>query len=144
MFNNPTYAFNPTLTPQQRLAQLEAMYPQYAQQPMQQMPQPQPSVNQNNSIINVASLQEAQNAQIPMTGAVSYFAFGDSILARNWSFASGKIENTLYKKVVDDTPQDPTPEKEDRLKIIEEKLDTLITQSKYPINKNKGVTKDAE
>lgn len=147
-------AFNPSLTPQQRLAYMDSQqYNQLmAQQQMpvqtQQPQQPQQAAVPvpTNKIFTVATLQEAQNAQIPMDGTVSYFAFGDTILARNWSFATGRIENKMFKAIVEEV-ETTTVEvpKEDRLKAIEEKLDTLITQSKYPINKNKGAAnKDGE
>jgi hypothetical protein len=131
MINNP-YGYMPQFQP------VVAPPVQRMQQPVveQQTPQLQPNV-----VNIVGSMQEAQNAAISMDGNIFYFLFGDTILARKWQFSNGKIENAIYKIVP--TDQQEVAEPVDRLKTIEDKLDTLITQSKYPINKYKG-TKDAE
>ena len=76
-----------------------------------------------NKLIAVTSIQEAQNAQIPMDGSTTYFVFGDTILAKNWSFATGKIENIYFKKSEDITKEET---KTDRLAVIETKLDQLL------------------
>lgn len=120
MFNSPYYMPQQNYMPQR-----------------EQTPQLQPNV-----VNIVGSMQEAQNAAISMDGNVFYFLFGDTILARKWQFSNGKIENAIYK-IVPTEQEEQTDKKEDRLKNIEEKLDKLIVQSKYPINKHKGV-KDAE
>lgn len=93
--------------------------------------QNQPQTPQVSKLIPVNSIQEAQNAQIPMDGTVSYFVFGDTILAKNWSFATGKIENVYFKKAQETAQEESKP---DKLAIIDSKLDQLLSKYKESSN----------
>lgn len=104
---------------------------QRLQQLQNQLTNQNQAPQQANKLVPVNSIQEAQNAQIPMDGTVSYFVFGDTILAKNWSFATGKIENIYFKKVQESVQEDTKP---DKLTIIEGKLDQLLEECRQSNN----------
>ena len=121
----PQPMFNPQMfnVPQQ----------QRYQQPEQQYQQQQQPAAPTIKITNTGSKEEALSAQIPMDGTTTYFVFGNEILAKYFSFVSGKIETRLY--VTETTEK--VEEREDRLKNIENKLDELIKKSSAPSNSTK-------
>lgn len=141
MMNAP-YMQNYYQNPSMQQAYQQQMQNQYEQRLQNLQNQLTTTNNQHtNRIIPVASAQEAQNSQIPMDGTVTYFVFGDTILAKNWSFASGKIENVYFKKFIEAKAEEsPKP---DRLDSIESKIDRLLNQSNLvePAEKEKWQNK---
>lgn len=129
MFNQPMYYG-------QQPYQVNSMY----QQPMVKQ---QATPIKQDVIVRVSNATEARNAEIPMDSSVSYFVFGNSILAKNWNFATGKIEHKLYTLVENAEPIEES--KSDKLSIIEEKLDTLLAQiNNQKMQPKKKEVKDAE
>lgn len=99
---NPFQAnYNPMLSPQQRLMQMEQQYPQYAQQNqfMQQPTQQQPQ-GIVGKIVN--DFSELTANDVPMNGSAAFFpkADGSELQVRSWT-ANGTIQTVVYKPVLD-------------------------------------------
>lgn len=100
MMNNPYQnGYNPMLSPQQRLVQMEQQYPQFGQQnqfmqqPIQQQPQ---------SIVGkiVNDFSELTANDVPMNGSAAFFpkADGSELQVRSWT-ANGTIQTVVYRPV---------------------------------------------
>lgn len=101
MMNNPYQnGYNPMLSPQQRLMQMEQQYPQFAQQ--NQFMQPQVQQNQPQSIVGkiVNDFSELTANDVPMNGSAAFFpkADGSELQVRSWT-ANGTIQTVVYKPV---------------------------------------------
>lgn len=103
-------------------AQMQNNLEQKLQSLQNQLNNSQQNSNTNRLFVT-SSIQEAQNAQIPMDGTTTYFVSGDTVLAKNWSFATGKIENVYFKKVEEVENKNKEP---DRLELIETKIDKIM------------------
>lgn len=131
-----TMNFTPGYNPQMMNPQMS--YPQMRYNPAETQAQPTNS-NQQSRVIPTQSRQDALMAQIPMDGSVTYFVYGNELMAKSFSFLSGKIETKFYQPVTLDVAEEP---KEDRLRNIEEKLDELLKKQDVSIQTN--VTKKKE
>lgn len=109
MMNNPYQnGYNPMLSPQQRLMQMEQQYPQYAQQnqfmqqPIQQQPQ-----GIVGKIVN--DFSELTANDVPMNGSAAFFpkADGSELQVRSWT-ANGTIQTVVYKPVQPENTADVT------------------------------------
>lgn len=100
MMNNPyPNSYNPMLSPQQRLMQMEQQFPQFSQQNqfMQQPAQQQPQCIVGK-IVN--DFSELTANDVPMNGSAAFFpkADGSEIQARAWT-ANGTIQTVVYRPV---------------------------------------------
>lgn len=108
MMNNPYQnGYNPMLSPQQRLQQMEMQYPQFSQQnPFVQQPvqQPQGIVGK---IVN--DFSELTANDVPMNGSAAFFpkADGSELQVRSWT-ANGTIQTVVYKPVLDQNQSEAT------------------------------------
>lgn len=100
MMNNPYQnGYNPMLSPQQRLMQMEQQYQQYSpqnqfmQQPVQQQPQ-----GIVGKIVN--DFSELTANDVPMNGSAAFFpkADGSELQVRSWT-ANGTIQTVVYRPV---------------------------------------------
>lgn len=101
MINPYPNSYNPMLSPQQRLMQMEQQYPQFAQQNqfMQQPVQQQPQ-GIVGKIVN--DFSELTANDVPMNGSAAFFpkADGSEMQVRSWN-ANGTIQTVVYKPVLD-------------------------------------------
>lgn len=102
MMNSPYQnGYNPMLSPQQRLMQMEQQYPQFNQQNqfMQQPAQQQPQ-GIVGKIVN--DFSELTANDVPMNGSAAFFpkADGSELQVRSWT-ANGTIQTVVYKPVLD-------------------------------------------
>lgn len=100
MMNSPYQnGYNPMLSPQQRLAQMEMQYPQFSQQ--NQFMQ-QPVQQQTQGIVGkiVNDFSELTANDVPMNGSAAFFpkADGSELQVRSWT-ANGTIQTVVYKPV---------------------------------------------
>lgn len=100
MMNSPYQnGYNPMLSPQQRLMQMEQQYPQYSQQNqfMQQPVQQQPQ-GIVGKIVN--DFSELTANDVPMNGSAAFFpkADGSELQVRSWT-ANGTIQTVVYRPV---------------------------------------------
>lgn len=107
MMNNPYQnGYNPMLSPQQRLMQMEQQYPQFSQQNqfIQQPNQPQGIVGK---IVN--DFSELTANDVPMNGSAAFFpkADGSEIQARAWT-ANGTIQTVVYRPVKEENSAEVT------------------------------------
>lgn len=106
MMNSPYQnGYSPTLSPQQRLMQMEQQYPQYAQQNQYMMPaQTLGSPQQPQGILGkiVNDFSEITANDVPMNGQAAFFpkADGSELQVRSWT-ANGTIQTVAYKPVLD-------------------------------------------
>lgn len=116
MINNPyNNGYNPMLSPQQRLMQMEQQYPQFAQQNQYMMPTQMAGATQQpqgivGKIIN--DFSELTANDVPMNGSAAFFpkADGSEIQARAWT-ANGTIQTVVYKPVQpENTAEANTPQ----------------------------------
>lgn len=109
MMNSPYQnGYNPMLSPQQRLMQMEQQYPQFSQQNqfMQQSVQQQPQ-GIVGKIVN--DFSELTANDVPMNGSAAFFpkSDGSEIQARAWT-ANGTIQTVVYKPVLDQNQPEGT------------------------------------
>lgn len=109
MMNSPYQnGYNPMLSPQQRLMQMEQQYPQFSQQNqfMQQPVQQQPQ-GIVGKIVN--DFSELTANDVPMNGSAAFFpkTDGSEIQARAWT-SNGTIQTVVYKPVLDQNQADAT------------------------------------
>lgn len=107
MMNSPYQnGYNPMLSPQQRLMQMEQAYPQYSQQ--NQFTQ-QPVQQQSQGIVGkiVNDFSELTANDVPMNGSAAFFpkADGSELQVRSWT-ANGTIQTVVYKPVLDQNQVD--------------------------------------
>lgn len=100
--------FNPMANAQQRLAQMEQQYPQFAQQNYMQQPQQIPGANAQPQGINgkyVNSPDEVTASDVLMDGTVSLFPKNDlsEIYGKAWQ-PDGTIKTVVFKPVSEETP----------------------------------------
>lgn len=99
MMNSPYQnGYNPILSPQQRLQQMEMQYPQFSQQNQfvqQPVQQPQGIVGK---IVN--DFSELTANDVPMNGSAAFFpkADGSELQVRSWT-ANGTIQTIVYRPV---------------------------------------------
>lgn len=97
-------AMNPIIAQQQqRLAQMEQMYPQF-QQPMMQPQQQMPVQGMPQRMINgrmISDTKEIIPNEIPMDGSVTLFMLDDKskIFSKRWN-ENGVVENEVYERVL--------------------------------------------
>lgn len=101
IMNSPYQSgYNPMLSPQQRLMQMEQQYPQYSQQ--NQFMQPQVQQNQPQGIVGkiVNDFSELTANDVPMNGSAAFFpkADGSELQVRSWT-ANGTIQTVVYRPV---------------------------------------------
>lgn len=109
MMNSPYQnGYNPMLSPQQRLMQMEQQYPQFSQQNqfMQQPVQQQPQ-GIVGKIVN--DFSELTANDVPMNGSAAFFpkADGSELQVRSWT-ANGTIQTVVYKPVQPENTTDGT------------------------------------
>lgn len=100
MMNSPyPNSYNPMLSPQQRLMQMEQQYPQFSQQ--NQFVQ-QPAQQQPQGIVGkiVNDFSELTANDVPMNGSAAFFpkADGSELQVRSWT-ANGTIQTVVYRPV---------------------------------------------
>lgn len=109
MMNNPYQnGYNPMLSPQQRLQQMEMQYPQFTQQ-NQFMQQP---VQQQSQVIVGKIVNDVSNVSpndVPMDGSVAVFPKNDmtEIYCKQWT-ANGTIQTVVYKPILEQNNADAT------------------------------------
>ena len=102
MTNPYPNSYNPMLSPQQRLMQMEQQYPQFSQQ-NQFMQQPMQQ-NQPQGIVGkiVADFSEITANDVPMNGQAAFFPKADGSEMQVWSWAAnGTIQTIVYKPILD-------------------------------------------
>lgn len=109
MMNSPYQnGYNPMLSPQQRLMQMEQQYPQYSQQ--NQFMQ-QPAQQQAQGIVGkiVNDFSELTANDVPMNGSAAFFpkADGSELQVRSWT-ANGTIQTVVYKPILGQNQDDAT------------------------------------
>lgn len=104
--------YNPMLSQQQRLMQMEQQYPQFAQQNQYMMPTQMAGATQQpqgivGKIIN--DFSELTANDVPMNGSAAFFpkADGSEIQARAWT-ANGTIQTVVYRPVQPENTADGT------------------------------------
>lgn len=110
MMNSPYQnGYNPMLSPQQRLMQMEQQYPQFAQQ--NQFIQQPIQQNQPQGIVGkiVNDFSELTANDVPMNGSAAFFpkADGSELQVRSWT-ANGTIQTVVYKPVLDQNQAEGT------------------------------------
>lgn len=110
MMNSPYQnGYNPMLSPQQRLMQMEQQYPQFAQQ--NQFIQQPIQQNQPQGIVGkiVNDFSELTANDVPMNGSAAFFpkADGSELQVRSWT-ANGTIQTVVYKPVLDQNQSEGT------------------------------------
>lgn len=100
MMNSPYQnGYNPMLSPQQRLMQMEQQYPQYSQQNqfMQQPVQQQPQGIVGKIVNDVSNVSPND---VPMDGSVAVFPKNDmtEIYCKQWT-ANGTIQTIVYRPI---------------------------------------------
>lgn len=121
--------FNPQLfqNQQQRLMQMEQMYPQFVQQqfiPQQQM---QPQVINGRIIDDINSINANE---VCMDGSISVFPMRDmsKIYAKRWN-QNGVIETVTFEPVIESDAINSTPnEQKSNLEVFNEVRDTLLNR----------------
>lgn len=101
MMNSPYQnGYNPMLSPQQRLMQMEQQYPQFSQQ-NQFMQQPIQQ-NQPQGIVGkiVNDVSNVSPNDVPMDGSVAVFPKNDmtEIYCKQWT-ANGTIQTIVYRPI---------------------------------------------
>lgn len=102
----PMYSqgYNPMMNAQQRLAQMEQQYPQFAQQnymqPTQMSGANQQQIGLNGRIVDDFNILSANDVPMDGNGAIFIKKDGSEIQLRNWT-ANGTIQTTSYKPVLD-------------------------------------------
>lgn len=109
MMNSPYQnGYNPMLSPQQRLMQMEQQYPQFSQQ--NQFMQ-QPVQNQPQGIVGkiVNDFSELTANDVPMNGSAAFFpkADGSELQVRSWT-PNGTIQTIVYKPVQPENQSEAT------------------------------------
>lgn len=108
MMNPYPNSYNPMLSQQQRLIQMEQAYPQFSQQNqfMQQPVQQQPQ-----GIVGkiVADFSEITANDVPMNGQAAFFpkADGSEMQVRSWA-ANGTIQTVVYRPILDQNSEQAT------------------------------------
>lgn len=102
----PMYSqgYNPMINAQQRLAQMEQQYPQFAQQnymqPTQMSGANQQQFGLNGRIVDDFNTLSANDVPMDGNGAIFIKKDGSEIQLRNWT-ANGTIQTTSYKPILD-------------------------------------------
>lgn len=130
MINNPyNNGYNPMLSPQQRLMQMEQQYPQFAQQNQYLHPQQPQIVGIQGKV--VSDFETVKSTEIPLDGSVSYFptANGEYIYSKFLNMSTGSSDYGTYKKITDE-PQVEKKEEFDMKAYLDEKFETLKQELK--------------
>lgn len=138
MMNYGMNPYNPLLTAQQRLAQMEQQYPQYAQAPM---PQPQ---KQTLMTIPVTSTDEAKAFMVDINGTptIFYNAGANEIYLKRTNLQTGGADFFIFHKVASPTADVNTQKgintyKED-FKALNDKIDGLYSLLGQPVEEQKA------
>lgn len=102
MMNSPYQnGYNPMLSPQQRLMQMEQQYPQYSQQNQfaQQPSQQQQFFGLNGKIVEDFNVITGNDVPMDGVGAIFFKNDGSEIQHRIWNATNGSIITTSYKPV---------------------------------------------
>lgn len=109
----PMYSqgYNPMINAQQRLAQMEQQYPQFAQQnymqPTQMSGANQQQVGLNGKIVDDFNALSANDVPMDGNGAIFIKKDGSEIQLRNWT-ANGTIQTTSYKPILEQNSENGT------------------------------------
>lgn len=107
----PMYSqgYNPIMNAQQRLAQMERQYPQFAQQGQfqPQMQQVQQFSGLNGRIVDDFNILSANDVPMDGNGAIFIKKDGSEIQLRNWT-ANGTIQTTSYKPILEPNSENST------------------------------------
>uniref|UniRef100_A0AAU8B8G5 Uncharacterized protein n=1 Tax=Dulem virus 39 TaxID=3145757 RepID=A0AAU8B8G5_9CAUD len=107
----PMYSqgYNPMMNAQQRLAQMEQQYPQFAGQGQfqPQMQQTQQFSGLNGRIVDDFNTLSANDVPMDGNGAIFIKKDGSEIQLRNWT-ANGTIQTTSYKPILEPNPENGT------------------------------------
>lgn len=109
MMNSPYQnGYNPMLSPQQRLMQMEQQYPQYSQQ-NQFVQQPAQQQTQGLNCVVVDDFNAISANDVPMDGKGAVFMLrgGSQIQWRNWT-ANGTIQTIPYSPAQPENSTDGT------------------------------------
>jgi hypothetical protein len=125
--------YNPMLSPQQRLAQMEAQYPQFSQQI-------------GFKVIPVANIEEANASQVDLNGnPVFFYNKGkNEIYLKQFNIQTGLADFYTFSKMemVNGNMEAPTPITKEDFKQINEKLDGLYSILKPEEKPRKAVKND--
>lgn len=127
--------YNPMLSQQQRLQQMEQQFPQFAQQnqyaqPMQMLnPVQAQQIGIQGKI--VSDFETVKSTEIPLDGSVSYFptANGEYVYSKFLNMNTGASDYGVYKRVTDDS-QSGQKEEFDIKEYLDEKFETLKQELK--------------
>lgn len=107
----PMYSqgYNPMMNAQQRLAQMEQQYPQFAGQGQfqPQMQQTQQFSGLNGRIVDDFNILSANDVPMDGNGAIFVKKDGSEIQLRNWT-ANGTIQTTSYKPILEPNSENGT------------------------------------
>lgn len=109
----PMYSqgYNPMMNAQQRLAQMEQQYPQFAgqnyMQPTQMSGAGQQQVGLNGRIVDDFNTLSANDVPMDGNGAIFIKKDGSEIQLRNWT-ANGTIQTTSYKPILEPNSENST------------------------------------
>lgn len=140
MMNYGIAPFNPMLTAQQRLSQLEQQFPQYAQPPM---PQPQKQT-QTLATIPVTSIDEAKAFMVDVNGTPTLFynAGANEIYLKRTNLQTGVADFFIFRRVespiTDVSPQEGVNTYKDDLKALNDKIDGLYSLLGQPVEEQKA------
>lgn len=137
MMNYGMSPYNPLLTTQQRLAQMEQQYPQFAQTPM---PQPQ---KQTLMTIPVTNTDEAKAFMVDINGTptIFYNAGANEIYLKRTNLQTGGADFFIFRKIESPTT-DVKPEKDintykEDFKALNDKIDGLYSLLGQPVEEPK-------
>lgn len=123
------YPYNPGLTAQQRLAQMEQQYPQFSQQGQYVQPQqPQPIGIQGKI---VSDFETVKSTEIPLDGSISYFptANREYVYAKFLNINTGASDYEVYRRVTENQ-QTEQREEFDIKAYLDEKFEALRQELK--------------
>lgn len=140
MMNYGINPYNPMLTAQQRLAQMEQQYPQFAQP---SIPQPQ---KQALMTIPVTSTDEAKAFMVDVNGAptIFYNSGANEIYLKRTNLQTGGADFFIFRKVespkTDVKPEKGTNTYKEDFKALNDKIDGLYSILGQTVEeKTKGV-----
>lgn len=123
--------FNPYMTPQQRLLQMEQQYPQLAQpQPMQV----NPTTNSGLSTIPVSNMEEANAFRVDLNGSPTFFynAGKNEVYMKRTNTQTGLADFAIFSKVeqvIKDSKQSvDVSNYEKNFKVLNDKIDSFTTK----------------
>lgn len=126
-------SYNPSMfAAQQRLAQMEQMYPQFTQQNQFMQPTQISGASQASGIPGkmVSDFETVKATETPLDGSISYFPFvnGEYIYTKFLNMNTGSSDYAVYKRVADQ--QEEQKQEFDIKSYLDEKFETLKQELK--------------